>query len=493
MSKVEEERLAIPEAVKAGEISNEGGLAEKRSSGFMAIVAGLGALSVAIGAERLAASDRDAAPGALPPVPSDTTPLHGDIMTPQNGKLRLRSQLSTDLERKWATPIQEMSPVDQPDEVAGPLVHAVYVYAADGEAPLAGTNEDIENMLWDAWDWQAGQTNGLSLRADTVGEHWDISQVQSSFTEAQVVEQDVSIVDAFRNELQVQGFSSSDQKIILVLYKGKFSRYFGVADWPPAVPGNTAVVSIDNSQSVLNQVITHEALHVTGQAPPSAPHYHPDSPAHVTDMSDVMYPSPLISPPQTIDPGGDDYRNRLDPYLDKYFFPVDILFNGGGKVLFDQSPSKYLGQHETACYDSCQSWFSKGILLGIKADDIRSDAWRFKKWGGACEGQTECSVTVNEPQKVEAVFEPIGNWEVHVLKPGMGTVRAVGQGVCRNVCDYELVAGSKINLIAIPARGYQFKGWRQACSAEKTRRCSVPTAHGKDKVVTAVFSRQASR
>lgn len=112
-----------------------------------------------------------------------------------------------------------------------------------------------------------------------------------------------------------------DGVISLVFYESRGSFMGGMADWPPLVPGHTAVVQVAGSPFTgawgrrLGTLALHELFHALGLAAKDAPSS--DGGGHVVDdRCDLMAPSQSCAAP-TLDTDRADYWADLlaSPFL----------------------------------------------------------------------------------------------------------------------------------------------------------------------------------
>ena len=106
----------------------------------------------------------------------------------------------------------------------------------------------------------------------------------------------------------------------------------------------------------------------------------------------------------------------------------------------------------------------------------------FSGWGGACSGTGPCTVSVNEPVNVTAVFLAR---QLLVEVFGSGTVTGTGISCTTGTCTTQFSSSSPatMTLVAAPAPGSVFVGWYDGCGG--TGSCQVSTS-GQSSVM-AVF------
>jgi uncharacterized repeat protein (TIGR02543 family) len=95
-----------------------------------------------------------------------------------------------------------------------------------------------------------------------------------------------------------------------------------------------------------------------------------------------------------------------------------------------------------------------------------SAGWIFQGWTGACTGgSTTCSVTVNAPTFVTAVFVSTAGIALNVVVNGSGTVTSVPAGInCGTACSTAFAAATPVTLTASATAGWTFTGWSGGCS-----------------------------
>jgi len=391
----------------------------------------------------------------------------------------------------------ERSSVDRPDDQSGPQIKVIYALPKDGIDRELDTNGTIEELAWRVRDYQASKAEGLSMRMDTYQNQLDTGFIRLSKSGSELAAQQNYIANTINEELHKNGYTDSADKIHWVLYDGPPSTSVdglllcGAASRPPTVPGNVAMININHPACSVSEAggpfswlylaSTHEIKHAMGHVSDSSPRY--DGTYHSTDPTDIMYgkaQSTLAAAKALLfDPGRDDYWNDSMRRYDDYHNELSLAISDGGSVSAKPTPNPYLS--ESSCEDDCTMVFRDDEKVSLQASPERF--WRLQDQAGNWPRQGELSVEMDTDKRISVVFEPIAELRVRVRKPGHGTVRVIGQGVCRTVCNYELLAGKRATLIAKAAKGFRFGGW--AGSPAKSRYTSVFSqgAHSK----TAVF------
>ncbi|MFQ6028026.1 MAG: hypothetical protein ACE5Q6_11080 [Dehalococcoidia bacterium] len=130
------------------------------------------------------------------------------------------------------------------------------------------------------------------------------------------------------------------------------------------------------------------------------------------------------------------------------FIPVP---ENGGKIGVDPKPNadngKYLAGTE------------------VKLLAVANRGHRFQGWQGDCTGSKNvCSVTMSEDKQVAGIFQAIGELPtltIRTFPEAGGRVRVNPEP---NAPDQHYLLGTVVNLVAIPAEGFEFRGWEGACS-----------------------------
>lgn len=390
---------------------------------------------------------------------------------------------------------------DRQDEAVGPQIKPIYIVPADGTDHQYDTNGVLESVLWKSQDWLASKAHGLSLRIDTYQGEPDIGFLKLKRTSADITQAGTGGVNLIQQELHAAGLSSNPNKILLAFYDGTQGSHpnqpgllCGAGHWPPKTPGNTATANLDprcgfnpNSEdfSYLDLVIPHEIFHTIGAVPESAPTY--DGNAHTTDAADMMYAKqqPTLQQVENlqVDPAKDDYWSMVIPYLHDNHPNLAIDLSGEGSVSSSTPPNHYFSG--PACEDDCIMVFQRGEQTTLQAFPDRF--WQLKEWSGNGHIQgKELNLVMNSDQNVSAAFEPTAEIDIKLRKPGLGIVQAIGQGVCRASCKYEIVAGTRADLVAKPAKNARFVRWVGGCGLKP--RCTFPATQGLHKR-TAVFAK----
>lgn len=216
---------------------------------------------------------------------------------------------------------------DQPDDVTGFQVHALYVIPSDLTDAQHDLNQSISRSLNAANGWFAQQANGQQIRLDTYQGRPDVTFVRLNLTDAQIhdsADQMATIAQA----LAGQGFNAPE-KLYAVYYAGRAISSCGAAYRPQAgatganqhyavefLSGSSTGghdCSLDRFTQQINQMgmqeygMLHELIHGMGFGNSCSPHATADG-AHVSDSpTDLMYAGDQPWTPQVLDFGRDDY------------------------------------------------------------------------------------------------------------------------------------------------------------------------------------------
>lgn len=137
-----------------------------------------------------------------------------------------------------------------------------------------------------------------------------------------------------------------------------------------------------------------------------------------------------------------------------------------------------------SCPSTCQASLALGSQESLYATPAAN--FRFVGWsGGGCTGQGICTVTMNAPTTVTAIFAAITQ-PLSVDVDGNGAVTSSPAGInCPGNCQGLFAQGSQVTLAADPATGYQLSDWNGACSG--TGPCAVRMGNAQG--VEAIFTR----
>ena len=124
----------------------------------------------------------------------------------------------------------------------------------------------------------------------------------------------------------------------------------------------------------------------------------------------------------------------------------------------------------------CQNPCNLEVEAGTPVDLLPKPApgFGFSGWGGACEGQKRCTLTLDQPKIVEARFAPLRAYSIKVGVTEGGEVVSEPGGIhCPNnpasTCQGQV---AEITLTATPKPGFRFKGWAE-CEAGALPVCHI--------------------
>ena len=374
---------------------------------------------------------------------------------------------------------------DRPDDRIGPQIHALYVVPSDGQDRQLDTDGTVAASVSSFQGWLRGQTGGKALRADTFQGELDVSFVRLAQNDAAIASSGAFVRDLIERELRQRGFADP-VKVDVVYYDGSSTYACGGGAWPPTLPGSVAAIYMratygagalcyDPTQSraglqLMDLAVLHETLHTLGFVPTCARHH--TRAGHVSDSpTDLMYAGDEPWRPSVLDVGRDDYFAAGvpgcadlagSPFLatgDLVRVTVAIVKRGGEAGTVTSSP---LG---IDCPPACSVDVERGTRLTLTA--APDPLARFEGWRGACTGTEPCTLSVEAPKSVEAVFGPAFH-TLTVSVTGSGRVRSMPAGLdCSRRCTAEFSAGTAVRLRAVPRRGWRFHAWTGACTGRR--------------------------
>jgi hypothetical protein len=134
---------------------------------------------------------------------------------------------------------------------------------------------------------------------------------------------------------------------------------------------------------------------------------------------------------------------------------------------------------------ACSAVFDTGTVVMLTATPGTSAT--FQGWSGACSGNGDCMVTMDQMRSVTATFQgPPGMHTLSVTVNGPGTVTSNPAGInCSSgTCTAMFLDTDTVSLTATPSGAATFPGWSGACNGNGT--CSVQMTQ--DRSVTAAFA-----
>lgn len=253
-----------------------------------------------------------------------TLTVSGKGFDPQTKAVTVNGDTQASSELYWHA---SRSYTDQPDDVTGYQVHALYVIPSDMADAQLDTNQQIARSLNAANGWFSQQANGQQIRLDTYQGRPDVTFVRLNLTDAQVhdsADQMATIAQA----LSAAGFNVAD-KLYAVYYAGRAASACGLAYQPQAgassanhhyavefLSGTSSSghdCALDQFTPAVNQTgmqelgMLHELVHGMGFVPACAPHATAGG-GHVADSpTDLMYAGDQPWTPRVLDFNHDDY------------------------------------------------------------------------------------------------------------------------------------------------------------------------------------------
>ena len=136
-------------------------------------------------------------------------------------------------------------------------------------------------------------------------------------------------------------------------------------------------------------------------------------------------------------------------------FELDVTRSGDGTVT--SSPPGI------DCGADCNEAFEDQTSVTLTA--VAAAGYTFGAWGGACSGSGACIVTMDADKLVSATFNPIPFRRLSVTRLGGGSVTSSPAGIdCGGDCIEDYTDQTVVMLDAIPASGFTFAGWSDACT-----------------------------
>jgi hypothetical protein len=359
------------------------------------------------------------------------------------------------------------SPIDRPDVVTGRQIHAIYAVASDGGDTFPTVSTTIATDVASITSWWQGQDPTRIPNFDQAvfpaGTCVDVSVVRLPTTQAALSAAGAAnAYELVGDELEAAGFQNPYKKY-LVYYDGQSVQdgVCGTGGGEFATGPAFAIVWLQGCPGVpTDSIAAHELLHALGALPAGAPHACPGDSGHPCDSSlDVLYPynSGLPLSQLYLDWNHDDYYAHSGSWidiqdslwlhrLDEAPVSLTLAFTGAGEVVSDLPGLD--------CTANCTTQWDPGsqVTLMPKAGATS----HFVRWGGACIGIADCSLTLQAAQTATALFGP-KTIPVRVKTVGKGRVS------CTPACSGRFNAGRALRLKALPLTGWRFTGWSGAC------------------------------
>jgi hypothetical protein len=387
-----------------------------------------------------------------------------------------------------------LSETDRTPVVGGRHVRVIYALPADGADRGAATAPRIAAELdeVDAW-WRredSSRTPRFDVYADVCGLQYDITTLRVTGLSVGVSSNE-QIFRALAS--QVEQLPGDEFTKYLVYYDGPATTDICGTGGGRSGSIGLAVVFLQACTGIgTAQVVVHELLHAFGLAREvSPPHACPGDPFHLCDSSgDVLYPyaQPVALSSFQLDVGHDDYYMHSGAWFDMQESPwllrvneqvsLTLAIAGTGTVTSDMPG--------VACTASCTTpWNDRSVIM-LRADV--EPGQKFVRWGGACQGDADCLVTIDGAASVSALFAPM-TYRLAVRVVGRGTVGSeprrvrstMTSGWSSSFSSYE-----PVKLVARPAKGWRLKGWT---GTARGTRASVTVPMSGDSSVRAVFVR----
>ena len=405
---------------------------------------------------------------------------------------------------------------DQADTVGGNLVHVVYAMPSDGPDRFGERASAIATDISMVANWWRLQDPAREPRFDLASipncssrfGQLDISSIRIAEPAAAFASPD----GRFQRLLSslTPSLTSSDKKYLIyfespVNFGGDICgtaftrpRSGGLsgsgAIWlAPNLYGLPGCGTIGNGGYVASTA-AHELIHALGAldstSVPGPPHPCPGDPGHPCDSrSDLLSPNGFSEflVDYALDVGKDDYYGHSGTWWDVQdsawlthlnapLRRVTVAISGGADAQVRSSPPGL------ACPPLCAQEFDGDLPIELTATE--GEGWTFVGWSGSCSGKS-CTVPLNTPAAITARFTPL-TWKIAVRVAGRGRVTSRPRGVvtCPGRCRSSIAYKASVRLVATPAPGYRFVGWRGDCAGR--RACLVM---GADASVTANFRR----
>jgi Divergent InlB B-repeat domain len=384
----------------------------------------------------------------------------------------------------WATPGafaawcgSGESSADRPDVVTGPQVHAIVAVPSDAPDTFAQNANQLSDDVASITSWWQGQDPTRVPRFDMAtfpgGTCLDVSFARMSSPASSFAGANKAF-SLLANTLFSDGYNNPFKKY-LIYYPASVEPDIcgtgaGTFDAGPAY----AVVWLQACGNVpTDAVAVHELLHALGALPTGAPNFCTPAtdPVGVTDLghpcdssTDVLFPYSTAGVPLTslvLDYNHNDYYGHSGSWPDlqdsvwlhllgvaPVSLTVRVAGTGHGTIASDVPG--------VDCTSSCTTSWDPNSALTLTATPASGS--RFLGWTGPCAGlgAVPCSLTLQAPQAASALFGP-ATISVKVSTSGKGTVTCVPR------CSSSFTAGTPLNLIAQPAKGWKFYRWSGAC------------------------------
>jgi hypothetical protein len=401
-----------------------------------------------------------------------------------------------------------------PEAVSGPQVHVVYAIPADGGERFAEAAPKLVTDLEHIVRWWRANDPSRQPRFDLFrfpgaceNELGTLDLTLARLPAAATAYAPTTTrFGALRRDLGASGFGDFAKKY-LVYYDGPVEPddICGTASGAPDFGGSTSVGvvwlrargpcgSLGNGDYAAVTAV-HELLHVLGALPgPSGggrpPHPCPGDDGHVCDSAvDILAPFGRSNAlgDYVLDAGRDDYYAHGGPWFDlqdswwlrqldlpEHPLTVALVGAGGGDRVESDLPG-------IACPPACAIGWESGTAVELEA--LSSGARTLHRWEGCAADGATCSVRMDGPKTVRAVFGAAA-YPLTVRVRGRG--RVAGGLACRTTCRASITYESTVRLRAVAAAGWRFAAWSGACRGSGG--CTVRADAAR--TVTATFVRR---
>jgi hypothetical protein len=162
--------------------------------------------------------------------------------------------------------------------------------------------------------------------------------------------------------------------------------------------------------------------------------------------------------------------------------PLAVSTSGPGRVTSDRGG--------IACGERCAAVVAGGTVTLTARP---SSGARFTGWSGACTGNAAtCTLAMSAARAAVAAFaDAPRTYPLAVTTTGSGLVTSSPGGIrCRPACTASMRAGSRVTLLAEPARRWAFVRWAGSCTGTRPS-CTVTMTTAR--TATATFARNADQ
>jgi hypothetical protein len=408
------------------------------------------------------------------------------------------------------------SAVDRPDTTGGNLIHVLYAFPADGPNRFQERAAAIATDLSLVAQWWRSQDASREPRFDFAaipgcGSRFgqlDITVARTTDTAAAYA----SLDGRFERLIANLAPALTDmQKKYVIFFDSPADlqgEACGVAQPLPTSGGQLGVAAVWLAPNLFGipgcgilgdggyvaTTAVHEIIHSLGAldffAATPPPHACPGDPGHPCDSPrDVLAPAGESNSlnDYVLDVGRDDYYGHSAPWWDVQDsswlahlnaglrrVSVTIVGGGPGSRVSGTTPG-------IACPAVCALDFDGDMPIELVT--VPGEGLVFAGWSGDCSGSF-CAVPLNRSASLTARFVPL-RYRITVVVRGRGSVTTRPRGLvaCPRRCRGSFAYGRTVRLVAKPAAGYRFAGWRGDCNGRR------PCLADGDLSVTAVFRR----